>query len=587
MQLRPDQKELSEKIDKCWDDEQHVVMAVAPTGFGKTVLFSHKILEAGLPSVAIAHRQELVAQMSLTLGKHGVEHRVICADKTRQVIERLHMKYLGRRWINTRAPHAAAGVHTLVRVPENDAYLRSVRFWVGDEGHHYLADNMWGRAVSRIGPDSAIEPARGLLVTATPGRADGQGLGRHADGLAHAMVMGPDLRHVIDAGNLTDYRFYAPPLTRPINFDAIKIGSTGEFQQESAATETKKSSIVGDVVASYLRIAPGLRGITFAVDIEHARLLTAEYKAKGVPAAIITGDMDTVYRARLMAQFAEGELLQLVNVDVLGEGTDVPACSVVSFARPTASFSLYAQQFGRSLRLMVSEDLMKRWGTLTPAERKAAIAQSAKPVAHVIDHVRNWERHRMPDSPRYWTLDRRDKRAKSKNPDDAVPLRSCIVPDPYTEIPCPAVYERTETKCPTCGKAPIIAARGRPEFVDGDIYELDPDVLAKLRGERDRIMDAPNPPPNLTGIARQGAFKQHRERKEAQVDLADAIDLWGGWQMAQGFSDREAYKRFYFAFGVDVMTARTLGRGDAETLAAKVRDVLHSNLVVNIHNVSN
>ena len=582
MELRPDQKELSAKIDNSWAQQKHVVMAVAPTGFGKTVLFSSKVLEGNVPSVAIAHRQELVAQMSLTLGKHGVEHRVICADKTRQVIERLHMKYLGRRWINPRAPHAAAGVHTLVRMPEKDPYLGSVRFWVGDEGHHYLADNMWGRAVSRIGPDSAIEPARGLLVTATPGRADGAGLGRHHDGLADDMVMGPDLRHVINAGNLTDYRFYAPPLSRSINFDAITVGANGEFQKEPLAAETKKSSIVGDVVASYLRIAPGERGITFAVDIEHARELTAEYKAKGVPAAIITGDMDTVYRARLMAQFADGELLQLVNVDVLGEGTDVPACSVVSFARPTASFSLYAQQFGRALRLMVGEALMKQWGNLTPTQRKAAIAQSEKPVAHVIDHVRNWERHRMPDSPRFWTLDRRDKKAR-KAPDDAIPLRSCLVPDPYTEIPCPAVYERTLTACPQCGKAPVIAQRGRPEFVDGDLYELEPDVLAKLRGERERIMDAPNPPPHLSGIARQGAFKQHRERKDAQADLADAIDLWGGWQMSQGFTDREAYKRFYFAFGIDVMTARTLGRADAESLAEKVRNVLQFNQVVSIY----
>lgn len=558
-------------------------MAVAPTGFGKTVLFSHKVLNAGVPSVAIAHRQELVAQMSLTLGKHGVEHRVICADKTRQVIERLHMKYLGRRWINPRAPHAAAGVHTLVRMPVNDTYLGSVRFWVGDEGHHYLADNMWGRAVSRIGPNSAIEPARGLLVTATPGRADGAGLGRHHDGLADEMVMGPDLRHVIDAGNLTDYRFYAPPLSRPINFDAIPLGASGEFQQKPAAEETKKSSIVGDVVASYLRIAPGERGITFAVDIDHAKELTAEYRAKGVPAAMITGEMDTVYRAMLMAQFAAGELLQLVNVDVLGEGTDVPACSVVSFARPTASFSLYAQQFGRSLRLMVREDLMKRWGAMSPAERKAHIALSEKPVAKVIDHVRNWERHRMPDSPRYWSLDRRDKKAR-KAPDDAVPLRSCLVPDEHTQIPCPAVYERTLVKCPTCGKEPIIIARSRPEFVDGDLYEMEPELLAKLRGERQRIMDAPNPPGHLQGIARQGAFKQHRERKEAQAHLADVIDLWGGWQMAQGFSDREAYKRFYFAFGVDVMTARTLGRGDAQSLADKIENVLQSAQVVNIYN---
>jgi DNA repair protein RadD len=581
MQLRPDQQKLSGEIDADWEAGRKVVLAVAPTGFGKTVLFSDKVRNADVPTVVIAHRQELVAQMSLTLGRNEVEHRVIASDKTRQVIERLHMKHLGRRWINPRAPHAAAGIDTLIRVPDGDAYLASVRFWVGDEGHHFLKANKWGRGVAKLGPQSISEQARGLLVTATPGRADGKGLGSHADGLADSMVLGPPMRHVINAGNLTDYKLHAPPPSgREINYAELPIGSGGDYQEKPMIDAVKKSSIVGDVVQSYLRIAPGQRGITFAVDLEHARTLAQAYRDAGVPAEVLSSENDPIYRAEVMRRFAEGIVLQLVNVDILGEGTDVPACSVVSMARPTCSFSVYGQQFGRALRLMVSAMLMARWGGMTPDERKFWISGSEKPVAHVIDHVRNWERHGLPDAPRRWSLDRRERASRSSAPDDAIPLRTCLHKNEETELICTAVYERTLGTCPECGHSPTPSGRSMPEEVDGDVLELDPAFLARLRGEAESLVDPAETPSFLSGVAALGFQKNHRERKYAQIELADVIALWGGWQNSLGRDDHEAYKRFYFRYGIDVATARTLGRADAQALANRVRDELISNNVV-------
>lgn len=589
MKLRPDQQKLSAEIDNAWNEGSAVVMASAPCGWGKTVLFSDKMIHSRVPSIAIAHRQELVAQMSLTLARNGLEHRVIAADKTRHVIERMHMKYLGRRWINPRAQHAAAGVDTLRLMPDDDPYLRSIGFWVGDEGHHFLKENKWGKAVSKLGPQ-IITPGscRGLLVTATPGRSDGKGLGSHADGLADTLIFAPDMRSVINAGNLTDYKLHAPqPSGAAINYADIPLSAGGDFSPEPLKAAVKRSSIVGDVVKAYLEIAPGQQGITFAVDLDHARELCQAYRDAGVKAMVISSEMDTTLRADIMRQFAERSIQQLVNVDILGEGTDCPACSVVSFARPTCSLPLYIQQFNRALRLMVAPELMARWGDMSPEERKRHIAASDKPHAHVIDHVRNWERHSLPDSPRRWSLDRRDKAKRTTAPDDVIPVRTCLHKDEETEVTCVFVYERTLAACPACGHAPTPSGRSRPEEVDGDLFEIDPAVLAALRGEAERIMDPPVIPGHLTGIARQGAAKHHNERKRAQIELGDVIDLWAGWQMAQGRDAREAYKRFYFAFGVDVATARTLNRADAESLAARVRDVLQCNHVVNINYLAN
>lgn len=567
MKLRPYQLDVVNRVHQAWDSGKRCPVMVMGTGTGKTATLSHIVAHEERPSLVMAHRQELVGQLSLTLGKYGVRHRIIAPDSTRRQIEALHMRHLGRRWVDPHAPVAAAGVDTLIRRDSSDAFLRSVDLIVPDEFHHVLRDNKWGRAIAMM-----PERARILGPTATPLRADGKGLGVHADGVADELVLGPSMRDSISSGMLTPYRIFCPP-TGNLDLSQVATSAGGDFSPKPLADAVHKSTIVGDVVGSYLRIAPGKRGITFAVDLEHAREICAEYKQRGVPAAVLSADSDTGYRAQVMRDFEAGTLLQLVNVDILGEGVDVPACEVVSFARPTQSFGLYVQQFGRALRLMIAPELMGRWGDMSDAERAAHIVSSVKPTAFIIDHVGNVLRHGLPDAPRRWSLDRREKRGASKGPSDAIPLRVCLAIG-TDGLPCTQPYERTLHCCPACGNVPTPAGRGRPEEVDGDLYELDERTLAALRGEADRIMSPPLIPQHLDHVAAMALRKRHTERQQAQGRLGEAMAWWGGWQNAQGRDDREAFKRFYFAFGVDVATARTLGRQEADALAAQVEQVL-------------
>lgn len=922
MRLRPYQLDVVNRVHQAWDSGKRCPVMVMGTGTGKTATLSHIVAHEERPSLVMAHRQELVGQLSLTLGKYGVRHRIIAPDSTRRQIEALHMRHLGRRWIDPHAPVAAAGVDTLIRRDSSDAFLRSVDLIVPDEFHHVLRDNKWGRAIAMM-----PERARILGPTATPLRADGKGLGVHADGVADELTLGPSMRDSITSGMLTPYRIFCPP-TGNLDLSQVATSAGGDFSPKPLADAVHKSTIVGDVVGSYLRIAPGKRGITFAVDLEHAREICAEYKARGVPAAVLSADSDTGYRAQVMRDFEAGTLLQLVNVDILGEGVDVPACEVVSFARPTQSFGLYCldpqtevltpegwrgakeideidrvvafdtgsggakivpvqgrvrrqpyagesmfgisnqhldicvsdnhdmvvrgraetckswqkqtaaqvaarksmfciptaadlgvpdaaisdadltflgwflsdgclnrntgaihisqsvrktehvaairaaiqacgfkfgervsirknvpethsdlvvftisrgaprgqdkhlsgwgrlgawvdkslpgcydllsrrqlqvllsalnlgdgynqqqnaahtlrtlriacgdnrqladrlqalcvtrglsanvaafhskngtawhtlyikdtayrtvagknvkngsigtrpayersrfserserpdfvwclsnelgtlitrrngkvaivgncQQFGRALRLMIAPELMGMWGEMSDAERAAHIAASVKPTAFIIDHVGNVLRHGLPDASRRWSLDRREKRGTSKGPSDAIPLRVCL--NDVGGYLCSTPYERTLHACPMCGHVPTPAGRGRPEEVDGDLHELDERTLAALRGEADRIMLPPQIPQHLDHVAAMALRKRHTERQQAQGRLAEAMAWWGGWQNAQGRDDREAFKRFYFAFGVDAATARTLNRADADALAAQVEQVL-------------
>lgn len=537
MTLRYYQADLVSAIDDAWTRVPNV-LAVSATGSGKTVVVAHQIRREPGASVFIAHRTELVAQASLALAREGVRHKVIGPASLQRNCAQIHMAELGRTLYDPNAKTAVAGVDTLVRLPPTDPWLQLVRLWVCDEGHHLVRGNKWGRAVEMF-PN-----ARGLSVTATPLRADGKGLGRHADGVIDVMVQGPPMSLLIAEGWLTKYRPYAPP--NDIDLSAVATSASGDFSPDPLRKAVHRSSrIVGDVVDHYVRLAAGKLGMTFCVDVDAAVETAAAFRAKGVPAEVISGDTPELLRAQIMRRFRAREVHQLVSVDIMGEGTDVPAVEVVSFARPTQSFGLYVQQFGRALR---------------PLEGKAH--------AIILDHVGNISRHGLPDAPRAWSLDRRERRA-SKGPSDAIPTRTCLNEN------CMSVYERVLLSCPYCGReAPPPAQRGSPEQVDGDLAELDVDALRRLRGDIARVDSAPLFPGGANQ-ATMGAIKRnHWLKQQGQQQLRPVLELWGGWQRHQGRSEREAQRRFFLRYGVDVGTAQTLGPDEAATLLGQVRDDL-------------
>lgn len=562
--LRGYQHGMKASIYDAWNRGAKCVIGVTATGSGKTVIMGDMAHELQGNGVAIAHRAELVGQISIALAREGVRHNITAARKTIKAIVAAQMDELGRNFYDPGAKWNVASVDTVIRRELPNA--NAVNWVFCDEGHHCLTENKWGRAAM------AYPNARILLVTATPTRTDGKGLGSHADGIADAMVIGPGLADLISQGYLVNYKVYAPQAS-DLDLSDVHITAGGEFNQQEVARAVKRSNkIVGDVVEHYLAVARGKLGITFAVDIEHAETLTAAFNAAGVPAALVTAETEEAARRAIMRKFRARELLQLVNVDLFGEGVDVPGVEVVSMARPTASFSLYAQQIGRMLRLNVG-DLMSQWEAMTVAQRLAAIAASAKPFAILLDHVGNVRRefnvggikyNGLPEGFNAWSLDARARRSKGPA-DDAIPLRTCLG--------CFQSYERIYDSCPHCGQAaPEPGDRSKPEFVDGNIFEIDGAELARMRGEIARIDGKVYTPQGVTPMVQASIIRKHHERQAAQHHLRETIALWAGKHA--GSSDTINYRRFFHTFGLDVATALALGAGEAEKLKTKIEEKL-------------
>lgn len=523
--LRPYQQQAKDSVYSAWAAGHRNVLLVSPTGSGKTVTFSDILAEYKGASCAIAHRQELVSQISIALARCGVRHSIMAPKSAIRTIIALHMLDVGRSYYEPNARCRVAGVDTLVRMDPSDPWPQQVGLWVQDEAHHLLAENKWGRAVQ------LFRNAYGLAVTATPGRADGKGLGRHADGLIDVMIEGPSMRGLILEGFLSPYRIFAPP--SDLDLSDVGISAGGDFSPEPLRRAVHRSHIVGDVVQHYERITPGKLGVTFAVDIESATEIAAAYRHASVPAEVVSSKTPDMLRAQVLRRFRNHEVLQLVNVDLFGEGFDLPAIEVVSMARPTQSFPLFAQQFGRGMRIM-----------------------EGKTHGFIIDHVKNVERHGLPDAKRQWSLDRRERRT-SKSAPDAIPVRTCVK--------CLSVFERVYARCPYCGHYEPPAGRSTPAQVDGDLAELSEETLRLMRGEIDQAPTFPRGADDMT----IGRLKRlHWERQEAQKALRLAMMQWGGGERT-GHESR-SQREFYLRYGVDVLSAMALNAKDATDLQQRI-----------------
>lgn len=534
--LRPYQQHQKNEIINAWNAGKRNVLSVMPTGAGKTVNMSDMFGYLGVPGIAIAHRQELVSQISMALARGGIYHRIIAPSSIIRFIITQHIEDFKRSYHDPNASVAVAGVDTLNRRFETiQHFASSVKIWQTDEAHHLLERNKWGKAIENF-PN-----AWGLGWTATPRRADRKALRYGFGGVFDDMIVGPSMRDLIEQGHLCDYIIYGPK--SDIDLRKVEIAADGDFKAQQLREATHKSSITGDIVRDYLRFAPGKLGVTFAVDIAMGEDHTSAFNAAGVPAALITANTPAPIRVELIRAFRRGDLKQLVNVDIFGEGFDLPAIEVVSFGRATASYALFVQQFGRVLRPM-----------------------QGKTHGIIIDHVGNiLDRHGLPDGRQDWSLDVPDR--KRGRPADALPVRVCVNPD------CFRAYEGYAIRCPYCGHKPVPAVRDRPELVEGDLTEYGPELIARLRGEAERVIAVPNIPINSP---RDIVMAENvRARSAAQHALRDTMALWAGVRInVYGDELSTSYRRFYRTFGIDAATAQTLGAPEA----SKLRELIQGDL---------
>ena len=441
--LRPYQQTLFDGVQAAMRSGVRSVLAVSPCGSGKTVIFSYMasvVSGKGMRNYIVAHRDELLDQISGTLGDFGVAHSFIAAgrpyDKRLPVQVCSVMTLAGRL-----AKQAAKRYH-----PGSSDYIYQPNLFTLDEAHHAVAGS-WGK-VFDLCPE-----AFKAGFTATPERLDGKGLG---DRFQH-MVRGPGVRELIDMGALSDYRLFAPG-----GIDVRAVHSlAGDFNKGELAKAADRPSITGDAVAHYRRLAAGKRAIVYCVSVVHSEHVAEQFRAAGFAFYSIDGTMAPDVRKDLVRKFRAGIIQGLTSVDLVSEGFDLPAIEVAIMLRPTQSLGLWIQQSSRALR---------------PFEGKAK--------ALILDHAGNCERLGMPDDERKWTLEGRRGKGREGDGPVAQPTRTCPK--------CFAVYPIYVQACSyvhadgtACGHKFEAQAR-EIEHKDGELVEVDTAAVRAQRKDEER-----------------------------------------------------------------------------------------------------
>lgn len=250
-----------------------------------------------------------------------------------------------------------------------------------------------------------------LGLTATPCRLSGKPLGD----VFEIIVKEIEADDLIQKGFLAEYDYYAPKLNA--DFSKVKIKTTGDYDTKEIEKELDNKTIYGNIIEYYKKLANNKKTIIYCPTISYSQKIEKLFNDNGYIAKHFDGCTNDIERSQIVDDFRQGKIQILTNVDLIGEGFDVPDCECVLLLRPTQSLSLYIQQSTRCLR---------------PNENKKAI---------IIDFVGNCFRHGMPTETREWSL---KEKIKCANPsgENAILIRQCPK--------CYKVYQPKTRECPYC-----------------------------------------------------------------------------------------------------------------------------------------
>lgn len=328
---------------------------VSPCGSGKSVVIAEiarKTTLKGNQVLFLVHRKELIDQIKSTFETHGVDMRFVVFGMVQTIVRKL-------------------------------GKIRKPKLIITDENHHSLASSYkkiyeYYSDVQRIG------------FTATPVRLNGSGLGDVND----LLIEGVSVKWLIENKRLTPFKYYAPAL---IDTSVLKMNSMSEFSKGSIDKALEQKAIYGDVIKHYKKLAEGEQAIVYCHSIESSEKTRDLFIESGYQAAHIDGKTNKQERDSIIEKFRNHDIKILTNVDLIGEGFDVPDCSTVIMLRPTKSLSLFIQQAMRGMRYKPNK------------------------ISTIIDHVGNVNEHGLPDMPRQWSLASK----KSRKKEDVIPIKEC------------------------------------------------------------------------------------------------------------------------------------------------------------------
>jgi superfamily II DNA or RNA helicase len=421
IKLREYQSGTVDGIRKSFSSGKRKVVMCAPTGAGKTAMFSYMVSQAikkGSNALVVTDRIELLKQAGGSFDRFGIHPQYISAGS----------------YPNLNAPVHVAMVETLARRADKySEFLSTRRLVIFDESHKSAFDKIF----PYLGEDTFV-----IGATATPFRK-----GKSQKGMDEFY---DDIVQSVDTPELIELGFLSKPNYFGVDVDMTDVKKTaGEFDSRSMQKQYEKLKTFKGVIDNYVRLTPGKKAIVFSAGIENSKQLAEEMDKRGIPAMHLDSNMSKADRDAVLNWFNVTHNGVLLNVGIATTGFDQPDIEVVILYRATTSLPLYLQMVGRGSRVTDS-----------------------KSEFTVLDFGNNVKRFGFWDDPREWSLDK-----VGSSSEGVAPVKTC--PE------CEALVAASIQICGFCGHVfPKQEEESVPEVVLTEIKSKVPDrLLGKMVGD--------------------------------------------------------------------------------------------------------
>jgi DNA repair protein RadD len=200
--------------------------------------------------------------------------------------------------------------------------------------------------------------------------------------------------------------------------------SSGDYVVKDLAEVMSQTRLMGPIVETWKSLGVGPT-LLFAVNVEHSKMLCAQFIKAGISAEHIDAKTKNSERELAIDRLRSGVTSVLCNVGLLGTGFDLPPISTIIMARPTLSYPLWMQMIGRGTR-----------------------PYPGKKEVRILDHAGNTFKHGYYETHRYASL-------SGKAPLVRLEIHTCSA--------CYACYDASLKACPAPLASGEICGHPRPE----------------------------------------------------------------------------------------------------------------------------
>lgn len=395
------QTKAMECLDRINELPSFSTLVVLPTGGGKTLTVTVWLLRNAIGKAVkvlwLAHRQMLLDQAATAFIQNAYEAYLPRVPSFRyRIVSGApgHSRAIDIRPDDTLLIVGKDSIGQNLDVLEKWLAGAETVFVVVDEAHHATAKT-YRRILDCVAKH--VPNVKTIGLTATPMRTAKEEAGLLSkifrDGIKNGCVLRGDvgIAYQVSLKELIGKQILARPnLGEPVSteidfgeslgLDALdRIQRLDMLPDDIAENMAKNAGRNKLIVDTYLQNRQKYgQTIVFALNRNHAYHLRALFAQAGVKAGIVvsafrdcgTGaSFDRRENDRVIAEYKDGKLDVLINVNILTEGVDLPKTKSVFLARPTVSKILMTQMVGRALR---------------------GVKAGGTPEANIVSFIDNW-----------------------------------------------------------------------------------------------------------------------------------------------------------------------------------------------------